>query len=147
MELNEIKTEFHRESTKESKNKKLFDAQPKDRQHKEESNFQVIFSKKRNHISMTARGSIQFLETNSEKIILLGKAVLLLAYFVYFGFALNHHIGDEGSWRLIGCTVVGVLFLIWNLLKRSRLHSKLTSGLQIYCSEFTEGNRTLVVKW
>lgn len=38
--------------------------------------------------------------------------VLLLLYFVYLGFALHYKFGDEGSWRLLGFTIFGVVLLV-----------------------------------
>lgn len=38
--------------------------------------------------------------------------ILLIAYFVYLGLALHYKFGDEGSWRLLGFTIFGVLLLV-----------------------------------
>lgn len=38
--------------------------------------------------------------------------ILLLAYFVYLGLAINYRFGDEGSWRLLGFTIFGVILLV-----------------------------------
>ncbi|XP_045168651.2 solute carrier family 28 member 3-like [Mercenaria mercenaria] len=42
--------------------------------------------------------------------------IIFMAYFVYFGLALNYRFGDEGSWRLLGFTIFGVLLLVLILL-------------------------------
>lgn len=48
--------------------------------------------------------------------------ILLIAYFVYFGLAMNYRFGDEGSWRLLGFTVFGVVLLI--IVKLSNAYEK-----------------------
>ncbi|KAL5006942.1 hypothetical protein ScPMuIL_015748 [Solemya velum] len=42
--------------------------------------------------------------------------ILLATYFAYFGYALYWRVGDEGSVRLIVCTVVGALFVTYRLV-------------------------------
>ncbi|XP_053373013.1 solute carrier family 28 member 3-like [Mercenaria mercenaria] len=48
--------------------------------------------------------------------------ILFLAYFVYFALALNYRFGDEGSWRLLGFTIFGVVLLV--IVKLSNAYEK-----------------------
>lgn len=41
---------------------------------------------------------------------------ILVAYFVYFGFAMHYRFGDEGSWRLLGFTLFGSLIVVMKVL-------------------------------
>lgn len=52
------------------------------------------------------------LSKHGSKIKLLFKLVLLLLYFAYFGYAMYYRFGDEGSIRLLVCTILGVLILL-----------------------------------
>ncbi|XP_053375871.1 solute carrier family 28 member 3-like isoform X2 [Mercenaria mercenaria] len=88
-----------------------------------------------------------YLEDNFDRIILLGKVLLFLGYFVYFGFALSYHIGDEGSWRLIGCTILGVWITFWSLLKKTRCYSGWSSFVDKVYDEYAKGKRSLIVRW
>lgn len=57
-------------------------------------------------------GVVGTLSKHGSKIKLLFKLVLLLLYFAYFGYAMYYRFGDEGSIRLLVCTILGVLILL-----------------------------------
>ncbi|CAL1526426.1 unnamed protein product [Lymnaea stagnalis] len=42
--------------------------------------------------------------------------ILLIAYFAYFGYAMYYQFGDEGSVRLLVCTVIGAAMLFYSLV-------------------------------
>ncbi|CAL1526427.1 unnamed protein product [Lymnaea stagnalis] len=48
-------------------------------------------------------------------------AVFLLLYFAYFGYAMYYRFGDEGSIRLLVCTIIGVVMMVYNLVIAKRL--------------------------
>ena len=84
---------------------------------------------------------------NQSKIYTGIKLLLLAGYLVYFGFAVSYHVGDEGSWRLIVSTIVGLLFIVWNIFKNSKhyIHwNKLTDKVG---STYGEGKLSLIVRW
>ncbi|RUS85361.1 hypothetical protein EGW08_006904, partial [Elysia chlorotica] len=62
----------------------------------------------------------QFVETYSATMWLLFYILLLIAYFTYFGFAMYHRFGDEGSWRLMIGTVFGSFLLALHLISEYR---------------------------
>ncbi|RUS81623.1 hypothetical protein EGW08_010636 [Elysia chlorotica] len=43
--------------------------------------------------------------------------VFLIGYIVYFVFAMVHKFGDEGSYRLLICTALGVWIVVWPYIK------------------------------
>lgn len=46
------------------------------------------------------------------------KAVALLLYLAYFGYAMYYEIGDEGSIRLVVCTCFGVFLIVLHLVSK-----------------------------
>ncbi|KAK3103289.1 hypothetical protein FSP39_018224 [Pinctada imbricata] len=42
--------------------------------------------------------------------------VLVLLYFAYFGYCMYHEFGDEGSIRLLVCTVLAVIFIAYDIV-------------------------------
>ncbi|XP_048753861.2 solute carrier family 28 member 3-like [Ostrea edulis] len=52
------------------------------------------------------------------KIKLVIKLVLLLLYFAYLGYAMYYRFGDEGSIRLLVCSIIGVIFLLIHIFQR-----------------------------
>ncbi|XP_060073867.1 solute carrier family 28 member 3-like [Ylistrum balloti] len=63
--------------------------------------------------------------SNSDTIWACIYVILLVLYFVYFGFAMAHEkFGDEGSIRLLVCTILFVIGLCWNFC-RKRLGGKI----------------------
>ncbi|WAR01097.1 S28A3-like protein [Mya arenaria] len=75
------------------------------------------------------------------------RVLLLIAYFVYFGFAVSYHVGDEGSWRLIVATVFGIWLIVWHFLKRTHFYVILVKFSENALHEFAKGKRSLVVNW
>ncbi|GFO44651.1 sodium/nucleoside cotransporter [Plakobranchus ocellatus] len=66
----------------------------------------------------TAQNGISNGYTNHKSTIWRVVGVLLLAlYLVYFGFAMDYEFGNEASWRLLVCTVLGGLLLGLYLLR------------------------------
>lgn len=63
-------------------------------------------------------GVVGTLSKHGSKIKLLLKLVLLLLYFAYFGYAMYYMFGDEGSIRLLVCTILGVLILLFYVFNR-----------------------------
>ncbi|XP_061179837.1 solute carrier family 28 member 3-like [Saccostrea echinata] len=58
------------------------------------------------------------LSKHGKKISLAFKLLILLLYFVYFGYAIYYRFGDEGSIRLLVCTILGVLLLLIHIFQR-----------------------------
>lgn len=92
---------------------------------------------------------ITFIDVKDRKdaIIKIIKLVLLLAYFVYFGFALAHKFGDEGSLRLVVCTVFGVLLALWFQFKKTRHHKNFIDLTHKLYRSYKIGNRSRVTRW
>ncbi|GFR94218.1 sodium/nucleoside cotransporter, partial [Elysia marginata] len=44
--------------------------------------------------------------------------VFLIGFAVYFVFAMLHKFGDEGSYRLLVCTILGIWIVVWPYLKK-----------------------------
>lgn len=57
-----------------------------------------------------------FYMNHRSRLVLAIKLCILLLYFVFVGFAFRHRFGDEGSMRLLVCTIIGVILLIVHLL-------------------------------
>ncbi|GFR79606.1 solute carrier family 28 member 3-like [Elysia marginata] len=74
-------------------------------------------------VGQIQKGVRQFSETYSATLWLLFYIVLLIAYFTYFGFAMYHRFGDEGSWRLMIGTVLGSFLLAFHLITQYRASS------------------------
>lgn len=55
--------------------------------------------------------------------------ILLLLYLSYVGYSLSFRFGDEGSWRLLVCTIIGLLYLTWKLITASALYETLKKSL------------------
>lgn len=89
----------------------------------------------------------RFLDKNHEKFMIVFKVALLLGYFVYFGFAVSHHVGDEGSWRLIGFTIFGAWIIAWNLMKKTSCYSRLKLLIDSLFYQYKKGKRSLVIRW
>nr|KAG5693766.1 hypothetical protein BaRGS_032450 [Batillaria attramentaria] len=88
-----------------------------------------------------------FCSKNKETILLVIKLVLLLAYFCYFGYAMYCSFGDEGSYRLIVCTILGVIILILHLTS-----SHIAMARESLCGggggDDNKGNRVrTIIRW
>ncbi|XP_059163816.1 solute carrier family 28 member 3-like [Physella acuta] len=83
----------------------------------------IVFEKKPvdpGQVNIVARGilAIQQVTTNifaanQRNHGLVTTMVFLCGYFIYFGFAMNFRFGDEGSIRLLVCTIIGILMMIY----------------------------------
>ena len=105
------------------------------------------FTDKSNPVMKITRRTKSCIEDNFDRIVLLGKFVLAIGYFVYFGFALAYHIGDEGSWRLVWCTCLGVWITCWGLLKRTKCYTSWSSAVDKLFAEYSKGKRSTVFRW
>jgi len=81
------------------------------------------------------------------KLVTLVKFTFLAAYFVYFGFAVSYHVGDERSWRLIGATILGVWLIIWNYYKSTKSYYRMSTSLSNALHSYSKGKPSIVVKW
>ncbi|KAK3588711.1 hypothetical protein CHS0354_026030 [Potamilus streckersoni] len=61
-----------------------------------------------------------FLAKHSGKLRNIRNIILFLLYIAYFSYAMYFRFGDEGSWRLLVCTSLGVLHLSMKLLRRRK---------------------------
>ncbi|XP_025093354.1 solute carrier family 28 member 3-like [Pomacea canaliculata] len=66
-------------------------------------------------IGVAQRALGTWVKKNRRQLIIGIKAVVFLLYFAYFGYAMYYRFGDEGSIRLLACTVLGVLILLLSL--------------------------------
>ncbi|KAK6166059.1 hypothetical protein SNE40_022840 [Patella caerulea] len=95
---------------------------------------------------LTIQSAVVSLYINNEKWIWRIFYILLAILFViYFAFAMNYHFGDEGSYRLLGYTVLGVFLLFMHF-----------AGPYIYpaisrCTKVFEGKNSArnarIIKW
>lgn len=84
---------------------------------------------------------------NRSQIYLATKVTLSVGFFVYFGFAVAYHVGDEGSWRLIVCTIFGVCLITWRLFQRSKHHKHWTTVTTAVSKAYQGGKRSLILRW
>lgn len=89
----------------------------------------------------------EFFEKKHDTIILVVKVFVLIGFFVYFGFAVAHYVGDEGSWRLIGFTIFGICLLVWRYLKRTNIYKFWKSFTGSVSGAYSTGNRSTVIRW
>lgn len=57
-----------------------------------------------------------------------------ILWFIYFGFAMEHKFGDEGSWRLLGVSLFAVLLISFN---------KLTSAYESEINAWKDNNKNI----
>ncbi|KAL4224356.1 hypothetical protein ACF0H5_017810 [Mactra antiquata] len=88
-----------------------------------------------------------FLDKHRETCWVILKVLLLMGYFVYFGFAVSYHLGDEGSWRLVGFTILGAWLISWNLLKKTKCHQLYSRFVDGFISQYNTGRRSLIIRW
>ncbi|XP_052798136.1 solute carrier family 28 member 3-like [Mya arenaria] len=133
---------------KTSQTRKRFEAKQKDENNTEVRESTIVFkTQNRNFVNEKWQAVKRSCKENNKAIKTVLKLILLLAYFVYFGFALAYHVGDEGSWRLIVCTIFGVLLILWRLFKRTRVYLIWESFLNKVSEEHSKGRRSLVLRW
>lgn len=89
----------------------------------------------------------EFFEKKRDTIVLVAKVFLLIGFFVYFGFAVAHYVGDEGSWRLIGFTIFGICLLAWRYLKRTKIYEFWKSFTSSVSEAYSTGKRSTVIRW
>lgn len=100
------------------------------------------------HVFMESwRKVCAFLGKKRNIIVAVVKALLLTGYFVYFGFTVAHHVGDEGSWRLIGFTIFGCFLLVWRYVKTTKIHRFLLSARGKLSKAYSTGKRRTIVRW
>lgn len=87
-----------------------------------------------------------FCDQHKKTIVILFKVLLFLGYLVYFGFALSYHIGDEGSWRLVGCTILGAWLISWNYLKMTSRYTKYCTFVDRIHDQYRKGNRSKITR-
>lgn len=68
--------------------------------------------------------------------------IMILLYLAYVGYALNFRFGDEGSYRLLVCTIIGVVGIAVYYIKKA-LGDKVTCS----CSFFETKTGTKVLSW
>ncbi|KAK3770003.1 hypothetical protein RRG08_043166 [Elysia crispata] len=71
-------------------------------------------------VAIVQKAVRQFVESYSATMWLFFYILLLIGYFTYFGFAMYHRFGDEGSWRLMVGTVLGSFLLALHLISQYR---------------------------
>ena len=64
-----------------------------------------------------------FFQQNKGKFIIFIKIILLFGFLGYVGYAFSVRFGDEGSIRLLVCTVFGLSLIAWRTFKRSQYRS------------------------
>ncbi|KAK3103459.1 hypothetical protein FSP39_019420 [Pinctada imbricata] len=60
----------------------------------------------------------QFYRTHKTKLFNTIKGIILVLYLVYVGYSFSVKFGDEGSIRLLVCTLFGLLLMTWRFIKR-----------------------------
>lgn len=88
-----------------------------------------------------------FMETHRKIIVRIIKCLLLVGYFVYLGFAIAHHVGDEGSWRLIICTILGLCLIAWHFVKKTKYYNRWKELIESSDTWYSEGKKSLIVRW
>lgn len=86
-----------------------------------------------------------FFSENKRVIVIIIKVVLFLLYMAYFAYSMYYRFGDEGSYRLLVCTIIGVVLLVIHLTSAhvSRLGTHLCSGV----TESKGDKIKIVIKW
>ncbi|XP_045173475.2 solute carrier family 28 member 3-like [Mercenaria mercenaria] len=147
MELITVKTEVPSVAAKIDHDGQLSDIHLPDHINDGVNKTQLKFADTNNSVIKIARKTKTCVDDNFDRIVLFGKVLLFLGYFVYFGFALSYHIGDEGSWRLIGCTILGVWIISWSLLKKTQCYSCWSSIVENFFDKYSKGKSSLILRW
>ncbi|XP_069114689.1 uncharacterized transporter HI_0519-like [Argopecten irradians] len=58
-------------------------------------------------------------------------SILLLLYLAYVVYSLRFQFGDEGSWRLLVCTVLLVMYLGWGIIKTLTVYRSFKNSLGV----------------
>ena len=80
------------------------------------------------------------------KFIIFIKIILLFGFLGYVGYAFSVRFGDEGSIRLLVCTVFGLSLIAWRTFKRSKYRSILDKAKQT-CALLRNRRLRKVVRW
>ncbi|KAK7109406.1 hypothetical protein V1264_013453 [Littorina saxatilis] len=84
---------------------------------------------------------------HSQFISLAVKLLLLALYFIYFGYSMFYRFGDEGSVRLLVCTVIGLLIILFNACS-DVIKPKLTACCVSCCSGSSKTDRMRkITRW
>lgn len=67
-------------------------------------------------VSIAQQSIVNFYVTNRRWIIAVVKIVVFLLYIAYFAYAMYKGFGDEGSIRLLVCTIIGLLIVVKKLV-------------------------------
>jgi len=71
--------------------------------------------------------------------------ICLIAYLVYFALAMNYEFGDEGSIRLLVCTIFGLLLLVLHLTKHH--FAKCTQGIDNFLELDMYKKQRRIIRW
>lgn len=85
-----------------------------------------------------------FIQKHKSRIKAFVAVVCLLLYLGYVGYSLFYRFGDEGSWRLLIGTALGLLMIVWRIFTGSNAYKKMSEGF----NKLTVPEKVkLVVKW
>lgn len=71
--------------------------------------------------------------------------IILLAFFAYFAYAMYYRFGDEGSIRLLVCTILGVLILVHNYVHGHL--AKLFSFINVFLTNPKYQKIRRIIRW
>ncbi|RUS69890.1 hypothetical protein EGW08_022348 [Elysia chlorotica] len=71
--------------------------------------------------------------------------VLLVAFLVYFGFAMAHEFGDEASIRLLVCTILGFCILLLHLMRHQL--EPITAVVEDFLSSPNHTHTRRIIRW
>lgn len=69
-----------------------------------------------------------------------------MAYFAYFGYAMYYRFGDEGSLRLLVCTIIGVLLLVYSYLGDTVL-KPVHDNINFFLGDVTHEKKRRIIRW
>ncbi|KAH9524811.1 hypothetical protein Btru_027928 [Bulinus truncatus] len=97
-------------------------------------------------IMRAQEGLAAFYKTHRQTIWAVFGIICLLAYIAYFAYAMYYRFGDEGSIRLLVCTIIGTLLIIYNKLISKHL-SFVTESINKFYSTANNGKARRIIKW
>ncbi|XP_045171661.2 solute carrier family 28 member 3-like isoform X2 [Mercenaria mercenaria] len=106
-----------------------------------------ISEKKQNPLEAVYTTFENFMKENSDKFFIIAKGVLSLGYIAYFICALTYHFGDEGSLRLLGCTILAAWIFGWKVFSFTDFYPKWIGFIHTVYIEYCKGKRRLLVRW